>query len=143
MYLCAPEIVASVKDFDFRHVVTFFNRLSEAQMKTLPSLSIPASRLMTIELTFTEKIRGHREASDPIPLLYRWLNRLDRSDKKGTNIEMRFCVSPETEWQILQTLAQNFAWRVMKAGRIGRKTAEMQKMLDGFIAERDRRQTPL
>ena len=34
--LHVPKIVATVKDFDFGHVITFLNRLSEDELKTLP-----------------------------------------------------------------------------------------------------------
>lgn len=49
--LCAPVITAAVLDFDFRNIVSFFNKLTDAEHnKLLPSAGKQATRKVTIKL---------------------------------------------------------------------------------------------
>lgn len=89
MYLCAGEIIASVQNFDFRHIVTFLNRLSDKEMTAL--VETPSSRKMKIELTFTSSFRSNR-FSEEFALLHRWINRLEHPTKRGTKIDATYVV---------------------------------------------------
>ena len=83
LYLRASRIIAEVKNFDFRHIVTFLNRLSDKEAATLLAPSA-TTRHMTIRLEFSKKPPFDIMAG--IPLLNRWVNRMDHPTKRGTNI---------------------------------------------------------
>lgn len=100
LYLCACELIASVKDFDFRHIVTFINRLSDTEMKAiLPTIDTPSLRLMTVELTFEHKLEYGNFLSPEYSLLNRWVNRMAYSTKKGTNIAVSYTVIKKSSKQ--------------------------------------------
>ena len=85
LYLCAGELIASVTDFDFQHIVTFINRLSDMELRSLlPTTDVPSSREMSVELIF--------EDSPDYSLLERWVKRMQHPTKKGTNVAISYTV---------------------------------------------------
>ena len=98
-HLYAREIIASVKDFDFGHVVTFLNRLSDIELESLLPCSKTRRRRLTIEMTFVstcaESTRRpyYSNPNDFHPdydLLGRWLNRTSHPTKRGTTIDVTY-----------------------------------------------------
>lgn len=85
MYLHAPDTVASVNDFDFGHIITFLNRLSDLEIKDL--LDVQSSRKMTVELSFS-----HRFSYSDYDKLARWINRSQHPTKRGTQIDASYPV---------------------------------------------------
>lgn len=83
-------IVAEVKDFNFGHVITFFNKLDEVHLKALPTrenIGIRARNSMTIELTITKKSFWEGKSWRD---LQRWLNRLEDPAKKGGDVAITY-----------------------------------------------------
>lgn len=86
----APHITAVVKDFDFQHIVTFLNGLSDSELKHLPSVSSTNhQRRITIELRLSSKFNGDTE------LLRRWLRRCDDHSKKGSGVDFSYVYKSE------------------------------------------------
>lgn len=86
LYLCAP-ITAHVKNLDFSHLVTFLNKLSDRELRALPSVNVPSERHILIKLNITD-------ACPPISdMLNRWLLRCEHPTKKGTNLQVSYVVS--------------------------------------------------
>lgn len=94
IYICAPKIVARVSNFDFRHIVTFLNRLSEAELQTLPSVTRPNERKMEVELQVLcgAPQRGLLDTTNEGALLMRWLKRANHPSKKGASIDISYVV---------------------------------------------------
>ncbi|GAB7364420.1 hypothetical protein MBLNU230_g4961t1 [Neophaeotheca triangularis] len=113
LYTHAPQIIARVNNFNFTHIVTFFNRLSDIELKTIPAEKVQTyaeivaaaentdantaaarfqrrrrsrQRKMTIELCF----KYNRPLN--MHLLSRWLNRLAVPSKKGSNLKTSYTV---------------------------------------------------
>ena len=80
--MVTASIETTARDFDFRHIVTFLNRLDDAELKTLSSITIPSERRVIIGLVLTE--------ADTILYLGRWLNRAAHPTKKGTNLNYEY-----------------------------------------------------
>jgi hypothetical protein len=88
----APVITTTVCNHNFAHIVTFLNRLSEAQLAKLsthgPGVAqaddAKPKRKIRILLSYSGRaldIRVH---------LHRWLNRFDSPDKRGKEIEFEY-----------------------------------------------------
>lgn len=71
-------------DFDFRHIVAFLNRLSDAELRALPSTNIPTQRKITIDLTVSDGCPRKPKYFD------RWINRAGHPTKKGTNLDFQY-----------------------------------------------------
>lgn len=50
LYVSVPTIKAHVFDFDFAHIVTFLNKLSDRELSALPTLSIPTHRKLCVHI---------------------------------------------------------------------------------------------
>lgn len=85
----APRITATVKDFDFQHVVTFLNRLQDSQLDRRPSGSSKSKRTITVELRLTPKYNGDKD------LLRRWLRRFERSTKACSAVDICYVYASE------------------------------------------------
>lgn len=83
----ASPIRTTVQNFNFSHIVTFLNRLSERELKSLPTVALPTERKFIIKLTPTQ-------ATNP-EQLHRWLLRLEHPKKKGTAISADYIVPIE------------------------------------------------
>ncbi|KAK3700973.1 hypothetical protein LTR37_015679 [Vermiconidia calcicola] len=84
LMLHASEIVAKVEEFNFRHLVTFLNRLSDLELKSLSTSAQVSSRTIRIEL----QMRNPQVVD--LPLLVRWLKRTAHPTKRGTQIEISY-----------------------------------------------------
>jgi hypothetical protein len=84
----ASRIMAEVVNFDFQKVVTFLNRLSDADINALPSTTKSATRPIEIKLTFDQRMCQKKEI-----LLKRWLNRAGHPTKKGTTLNISYSLS--------------------------------------------------
>ena len=97
LHLFAPETVAQVRNLDFRHIVTFFNKLAKSELAALSKKS-SAPRLerpMMIELAFDDidvGLRGYLPE-----YFFRWLRRLEHPTKPGTTVAMHYTVDPRSE----------------------------------------------
>lgn len=111
--ISALEIKTEVKEFDFSHIVKFFNKLSDRELSTLPTITLPSERKFIITLMPTA-------ATNP-ESLHRWLLRLDSTTKKGTKIAADYTLPKRklmshmdgapvlltpTGWPILKTFAK-------------------------------------
>lgn len=82
-----PIIDAQVKDFDFAHIVTFFNRCTEPELRKLPTVdaSEGSERIMRITVYVTDN------AKYGLLSLRRWINRIGNPEKKGTDLKLEYC----------------------------------------------------
>ena len=89
-YLYAP-IIADVRNLDFRHIVTFFNKLSDLELRYLSGTTANKNpeRKITIELFFTQ---DYLKAASSGLFLDRWLNRIEHPTKKGTKVDFSYSV---------------------------------------------------
>ena len=137
--LYAKVIKAEVVDFDFRHIVTFINHLSTAELNALPNVAGPSTRKIEITLCLNPKNEWQPIDSH---LLRRWLNRADHPTKKGTKLEFTYLRGPPvhrvsvfgyhygTQYDWNQTLKR---WRMIVLGFVqsskdGRAKDEAKKI---------------
>ena len=90
----APVITTTVKNHNFAHVVTFLNRLSQAQLNRLSSRGPGAAadkgekakskRKILITLSYSAGAKDSRQH------LNRWLDRFDVPEKRGKEIEFDY-----------------------------------------------------
>jgi hypothetical protein len=89
----APVITATVRNHNFAHIVTFLNRLSQAQLKRLTSHGPMADEAEDVARP-KRKIRiilsYSAGAKDSRTHLNRWLDRFDAPDKRGKEIEFEY-----------------------------------------------------
>ncbi|KAM3420327.1 hypothetical protein BST61_g3610 [Cercospora zeina] len=99
----APVIETTVKNHNFAHVVTFLNRLSEAQFRRISSQpatggklldrnakSAKASRKIRITLAYSATKQGTKAQ------LNRWLDRFDDPNRRGKEIKFEYVVDFST-----------------------------------------------
>lgn len=84
--LRAGKIWLEVVSFDFRHVVTFINQLSDGELSALSTLSHCKESKICIKLNFTRLPELERDTG----LLNRWLNRVGQATKKGSMLDMEY-----------------------------------------------------
>ena len=84
LILNAPKIQIEVTNFDFRHAVTFINRLSTIELSTLPTFTTPSTRKIEVMLIIS------KGATKNQALLRRWLNRAGNTTKKGTSLDISY-----------------------------------------------------
>lgn len=128
--LNAPTISTTVQDFDFRHVVTFFNHLSGLELKALTDGGASSNqREMVIRLTFSRQCPFH-----PHDLyLDRWLNRYMHPTKKGAKINVTYSVDSASfkDWQDRNTFVTT--WRDITWGMDpSAKKTELYKIVAGM-----------
>ena len=133
--LNAKAIQTTVLDFDFRHVVTFINRLSAAELNALPSINKSDTRPIDISLRFNPFEAFHDYH------LGRWLKRAGSPTKKGTMLYFRYslCV-PEGQtatWSRFGPMWISHRWHQMlddfaKVAKDGRPREEALKMRTAF-----------
>jgi hypothetical protein len=88
----APVITTTVRNHNFAHIVTFLNRLSQAQLARLSSRgasaeegrNAKATRQIRIVLSYTAGAKDSRAH------LNRWLDRFDAPEKRGKEIEFEY-----------------------------------------------------
>ncbi|KAL6703075.1 hypothetical protein ACN47E_010212 [Coniothyrium glycines] len=89
----APVIHTTVLNHNFAHVVTFLNRLSEAQLawfKKSNVTTIAKPRKIRITLTYGPTKQSTR------PQLNRWLNRFDDPNRRGAEIRFSYTLDRST-----------------------------------------------
>ena len=89
LFVKVPEIIVKVKDFDFSHVIRFFNRLDDVGLKLLPGHHYhtdAAKRKMIVRLELTKHSHLH------IDRLRRWIKRSANPAKKGAQINAEYDV---------------------------------------------------
>lgn len=123
LYLYAPKITARVKNSDFGHVVTFLNRLSDAEMRALPSVQVASNRRVTLEL----ELGSDRVDYD---LLRRWLRRCGHPTKRGTNIGFSYD-DPKRTYRCQLAVLRYLDNLMMKSGD-ARMKEETRKMIDAL-----------
>ena len=84
LLLHAGHIYTTVRDCNFRYIITFLNRLSEAELKALPTTTKPSTRSITVRLDLGFSEHQGRAA------LWRWLNRVEDTTKKGTKLDISY-----------------------------------------------------
>jgi hypothetical protein len=139
LYLQAPLVRVKVNNFDFRYLITFFNRLSDRELDALPSIVLPVERKVIVEL----EISRHPLLDLYLkPKLMQWLRRVAHPTKKGTKVS----VSYECVWEeVPQAIFFSHRDWLRECGRtVGmtlteRSTAEWDKM---EAAVREYRQRP-
>lgn len=82
----APSIDTTVRNHNFAHVVTFLNRLSEAQLTRFKSDSTAKTPVRTIRITLTYSSTKQSTRSQ----LNRWLDRFDDPNRRGAEIEFEY-----------------------------------------------------
>jgi hypothetical protein len=90
----APVINTTVRNHNFAHVVTFLNRLSEAQINRFRSSFTAKSyhRKIRITLTYSPTKQSTR------PQLNRWLDRFDDPNRRGAEIQFKY-VLDRASWR--------------------------------------------
>ncbi|KAK0771324.1 hypothetical protein LTR91_024070 [Friedmanniomyces endolithicus] len=99
------NIHTTVPGLSFRHIVTFLNRLPDAELRALPTITLPAQRRVVIEII--PRFFWDTE------LLDRWTRRAAHPTKKGTQVsfEYRLQVGHE-ELVALVPLRRHLEYRV-------------------------------
>jgi len=86
------DIHAYVNDLNFAPIVTFLNDFFEAELRAMPTISLPAKRKIIVELRISDycrkQLRRYAQGeSDALPYKFeRWLKRTEHPAKTGTNI---------------------------------------------------------
>lgn len=96
----APVIHTTVRNHNFAHIVTFLNRLSEAQLHKLAAAATPnsdpdakvRSRKIIITLTYS------RTKASTKPQLNRWLDRFDDPKRRGAEVRIEYKLDRDS-WQ--------------------------------------------
>lgn len=94
----APVIHTTVRNHNFAPIVTFLNRLSDAQARKLATAATPnsdpaattRSRKIIITLTYASTKQSTR------PLLNRWLDRFDDPGRRGAEVRFEYRVDAES-----------------------------------------------
>jgi len=90
----APVITTTVRNHNFAPVVTFLNRLSQAQLKKLSNDGLEVAGAYDSHAVPMRKIRiilsYTAGAKDSHAQLNRWLDRFDNPDKRGLGIEFEY-----------------------------------------------------
>jgi len=90
----APSIETTVRNHNFAHIVTFLNRLSEAQLTRFKSHGAAAkSQPRTICITLTYSHTKHSTRAQ----LNRWLDRFDDPNRRGAEIQFEY-VLDKASW---------------------------------------------
>ncbi|KAK3624749.1 hypothetical protein LTR56_020802 [Elasticomyces elasticus] len=74
------EIHTTSVDFSFRHIVAFLNRLSDEEIRALPTTKLPTQRKIIIHL------HPNIDSMEQPQYLKRWLNRVQHPTKKATDV---------------------------------------------------------
>lgn len=148
LLLHAPAIHTTVIDYDFRHIVTFLNRLTAAELDSLPTLSSSATRKITIRLQF-RRLDFRRKKVDAT-LLKRWWNRIAHPTKNGAMLDYKYTVHLSepcprlvwpTRWFRMNQLhiweaAVNRIVAGKKEGRMKEEAVKICKALDRAVIRR-------
>ncbi|KAK5685709.1 hypothetical protein LTR17_026993 [Elasticomyces elasticus] len=81
------DIHTKVANYDFRHIVTFMNKLSDEEVLRLPNMKLPQQRsvIITLDVNWWAGV-----LDGDVELLRRWLNRAKHPNKKGTEVRYEY-----------------------------------------------------
>jgi hypothetical protein len=140
--LYAKTIKTDVYDFDFRHIVTFINHLSAAELSVMPDITGSNSKSSIVSLNF----RPTNFEDDY--LMRRWLNRTKHATKKGTKLDITYRLrTVQYRPMIDPNRARIIAWhstlekwrkvldRFVLTSKNGRSKQESKKILAEFERE--------
>ncbi|XPS95295.1 hypothetical protein M3J09_004586 [Ascochyta lentis] len=88
----APIIHTTVRNHNFAHIVTFLNRLSDAQLTRFKSADAVQQRQRKIRITLTYS----RTKQSTRPQLNRWLDRFDDPKRRGAEIGVEYVLDWES-----------------------------------------------
>lgn len=93
IFFYAPVLTTTVRNHNFAHIVTFLNRLSEAEFARLQNHPTAANdqkrkRSFVINLDYTPTKTSTR------PQLNRWLDRFDDPNRRGAEIDFTYKLVP-------------------------------------------------
>ena len=139
------DIEAYVLDFDFRYLVTFFNKLSDAQLRMLERKKASnaarpqqALRELHIALDFTPSCPGLLDS-----YLLRWTKRMEHQSKKGTKVATSYSVASSKSLSKLRgrtlftrTIEDSSAYSVREGDSAS--TVEMKKIKEAIYTRRER-----
>ena len=109
--LCAKNIQTKVVDFDFRHIVTFINRLSTTEVNALPNATKPGTRRIDVTLVFSNNPADYY-------LLRRWLNRAGHPTKKGTTLDFRYTLKTPEGFKLLRFDIRDYVVKTLEWRRL-------------------------
>ncbi|KAI7256752.1 hypothetical protein KC343_g4236 [Hortaea werneckii] len=78
------NITTSVRDFNFRHIISFLNRVPEPKIPSFSADHAPKSRTITMYFFYGAKW------NEGLPPLRRWYNRLNHPSKRGVNTGLQY-----------------------------------------------------
>lgn len=84
LLVCAKEVKTEVHEYEFRHIVTFINRLSTAELNSMPNINSTPARRIEVTMFFC------RMNFPDGYFLRRWLNRANSTTKKGTELDFTY-----------------------------------------------------
>lgn len=88
-----PTIQTTVRNYNFGHIITYINRLSENELKKITADSSStdsglAKRTVDLNLVFEWPLSSGNHQH-----LQLWVNRMDHPTKKGTNVDFQYEVN--------------------------------------------------
>lgn len=129
MTLCAPLIVAYVKNFNFSYIVAFLNRLSDLELHSLTR--VQSTRKIHIELVFVGVHTRGSGLDEAASKLLRWVDRLEHPTKKGTKIDTSYEVvhyEDSLAYLVNRLKDSKFKTRLELALSVERRRKEIQKV---------------
>lgn len=123
------DILTRVSNFNFAHIVTFFNRLQDSELNTLPLSVSRSDRRMLVSLEFPLNRGGVRTFHARLEAhLNRWLNRLEHPTKKGVNVNVTYrCIDFRRAHFGITLLNQK-----LEASKGDKRLNEMGKMIEAL-----------
>ncbi|KAK5675193.1 hypothetical protein LTS10_012269 [Elasticomyces elasticus] len=119
------DIHTNVANYDFRHIVTFMNKLSDEEVRRLPNIKLPQQRsvIITLDVNWWAGV-----LDGDVELLRRWLNRAKHPTKRGTEVRYEYRLAHAmftdpraAEWERQASLMPE-----------GRKKEELMKIVDAL-----------
>jgi len=95
VYLAGPIIYTTARNYDFRHIVTYLNRLDNLELERLTDKDKPYAKEMKIVIGITQN------CPSTLPYLDRWVNQAAHPTKKGIEINFQYQVSLESRAYIM------------------------------------------
>ncbi|KAI6908473.1 hypothetical protein KC318_g2356 [Hortaea werneckii] len=126
------NINTSVIDFNFRHIVSFLNRVPEPKFATFSTDHAPKSRTISVYFFF-------RTAWNVgLPLLRRWYNRFNHPTKRGANTGFQYVlIKPNRYFKNPNALKTHWVRTLLEKRdlpdlREGRAKEEVRKIVEAF-----------
>ncbi|KAK4543648.1 hypothetical protein LTR36_005293 [Oleoguttula mirabilis] len=132
LYLAAPIICTTGRNFDFRHIVTYLNRLSQVEIEKLSPDDEPPERSTSILLLVKD------DYDRMTPYLGLWVNRVELPSKRGTKIDFQYAVS-STASNWIMTFEPHWTTRIPLRGRGSIEWKKIQSALQHECAVRRQR----